>query len=182
MDFKNTDFENMGFENMDEYEKDRIEKLVLEFIELDSEILLYKDTLIEKVKAINFGDEDAFETLIQLIETYYTNTESCIEAIEVHNIDFEIGKGVVNEDTTIKIKTHEDVEILLEEPWRSSALRKLWKTISSIEFRQMWDDGMTSLVIDVLEIVLLVTDEDGYVPVSFDNWLEEREDAFSPVA
>lgn len=166
----------MDFEKISENGEKRIKKIILEFIELDADILLHKDLLIEGVEGINFREEDAFDILTKLIETYSTNTESRLEVIEVHNTDIEMGKGVVNEYTTQNLKTHEDVELLLEEPWRSSALRKLWKAISSIEFKDMLDEGMTQSVAQVLEIVLLVADEDGYVPVSFDDYYEQIKD------
>lgn len=147
---------------------DRIKQTIFNFIELDADILLHKDMLIDGVEAIDFSELDALENLAKLIETYSTNIESCLEVIEVRNIDLEIGIGVVNECITQHLKTHEDVEFSLEQPWKSSALRKLWKAITYYELKEMWNDGAIQLVASILEILLLTTDEDEHVPSVFE--------------
>lgn len=142
---------------------ERVKEIVLEFIELDDENLLLKDVLRDGVQEIDFTQPDAFETLAKLITTYSTSSGSGLQTVEIHHIDFI--NGNVSEYDERTIKTHDDIELFLEQPWKSSALRKLWKAITCYEFGEMWDEGDgLPRIVEVLEILLLVTDEEAYVP------------------
>jgi len=155
-------------ETMDEiYENaaERVREIVLEFIELDSKNLMLKDVLIAGVKRIDFTEPDAWSILARLIENNSNTSVMNRDSLIVHScID------LINNDSAaydkICVKTHEDSEVLLEEPWKSSALRKLWKTVTCYEFGEMWDEGDgLPRIVEVLKILLLVTDEEAYVPV-----------------
>jgi len=155
----------------DEETAENITKIILEFIELDSDKLLYKDILIDGVEEIDFTKPDAWIILAKLIETYSTSTESKFEMVTSYCISLVEG-GKTIEYVEQNPKTHEDVELALEEPWKSSALRKLWKTITCYEFKFMLEiGGGLSMAEDILNLVLLVTDEEAYVPyVDSDEW------------
>ncbi len=154
-------------ETMDEiYEKaaERVREIVLEFIELDSKDLMLKDVLIAGVKRIDFTEPDAWFILARLIENNSNNSVRNRDSLIVHRC-IDLTNNDFAAYDKICAKTHEDSEDLLEEPWKSSALRKLWKAITCYEFEEMWDegDGLPAIV-EVLDILLLVTDEQAYVP------------------
>ncbi len=145
-------------------EAETIRGIVLEFIKLDSDILLLKDLLIDGVQEIDFTKPDAWDTLAELIATYSVSKGSSYGMVTRYCIDLIEG-GKVLEYEEVTPKTHEDIEFNLEQPWKSSALRKLWKAITCYEFREMLEYGNElPEIINFLNIVLLITDEDAYVP------------------
>lgn len=154
-------------ETIDEiYENDaeRAREIVLEFIELDSENLMLEEILIDGVQRIDFTEPDAWLILAKLIEDNSNNSVMSRDSLIVgHCVD--LINGEFAEYDKVCTKKHEDIEFLLEQPWKSSALRKLWKAIISYEFRTMWNEGDgLPLVVSVLEILLLATDESAFVP------------------
>lgn len=153
-------------ERMDEwYEEsaERVQEIVVEMIELDEDFE-HRDELLQQVWEIDFTEPDSFDNLARLIEDY--SFKSMVpegDIISYQHTDLINGKCEIY--TKVQIKKHEDIELYLEQPWASSAVRKLWKTITCHEFRETWNegDGLPQCM-NILEIVLLIADESAYVP------------------
>jgi len=159
-------------EELDDYYEEcaeRINEIVVEIIELDGDEFEPNDKLIQQVQGIDFKEPDAFNALGRYIEQFSLQAIKTIHPecmIRIEHVDKDLNPiGIESHPPE-----HEDIELWQIEPWGSSALRKLWKAITSHEFKDIWRDadGLPT-VIDMLEILLLSLDEDGYVPVVTDD-------------
>jgi hypothetical protein len=149
-------------ETEDNYIIERVKEIVVEILEFEDNFE-HMDELIEQVKRIDFGELDAFKVLAGYIEEFSLRAIRTMYPNCVVKCTYFSNLNAIEE----RLPDHADVENLKIEPWASSMIGRLWRAITSEDFKILCGDEVClAYALSVLEIMLVMVDEGPFVPVA----------------